>query len=63
VDLASLDVSLNPLGSKGISHIVDPVFLGRPLVTLVASDCQIGTEGIIKLAEAVRVATVLLLRC
>jgi Ran GTPase-activating protein (RanGAP) involved in mRNA processing and transport len=57
VKITSLDISLNPLGSLGVSHLVDPIFLGRPMVTFKASDCQIGMEGIIKVAEAVGVST------
>ena len=60
---ASLDVSLNPLGSHGISHLVDAIFLGRPIVSLIASDCQIGMEGVIKLAEAVEASTSLSSLC
>jgi Ran GTPase-activating protein (RanGAP) involved in mRNA processing and transport len=57
LQLATLDVSLNPLGSEGVSHLVDPIFLGRPVVTFLANDCQIGMEGVVKVAEAVEAST------
>jgi len=63
VGLAALDISLNPLGSEGASHIVDVVFLGGPMVTLVMSDCQIGLEGVVKIAEAVEASTSLCFLC
>ena len=63
VKISLLDVSLNPIGSEGISHLVDVIFLGQPVVSLIASDCQIGTQGMIKIAEAVEVSTSLCSLC
>jgi Leucine-rich repeat (LRR) protein len=59
VRVSNLDISTNPIYDTGIVHIFDAVFMGTPFVSISLRDCQFGLEGVIKIAEAMRVSDTL----